>query len=1132
MIEQELLLGEDSRSRQRALDLESFIVEAPAGAGKTELLTQRFLRLLTTVQSPEEIIAITFTNKAAAEMRARVLDSLLMAASGILPEQPHKQLTFKLGQSALQHAASLDWQLLETPSRLRIFTIDSLSSHLARQMPLLSRFGSQPAVSDDASSHYQAAAERTLALVDEEGVGDAVRQALRYVDNDVQKLTQLLINMLGKRDQWLDYAGRQDAPQAAELALQHLITQDIEAAAQVLDQRLQHVLMPVARFAAGNLPCEAPVALLRDWETPVPATAQALPVWNALGDLLLTGSGNLRKTVNVKNGFPPTPEAKPFKEQLASVMDTLYATAGAEKALARLRCLPYRHDEESWQMVAALAQLLKLAVAQLWLVFQQTGEVDFVEISQRALQALEDSEGAPTELALRLDYSIRHLLVDEFQDTSPGQVKLLQRLTQGWMPGDGRTLFAVGDPMQSIYRFRKANVGLFLEVAQEGIGDLYLQRLQLCRNNRSCPPVIDWINKTFDRVFPARDSVVQGAIRYREFVATREHEADTGIHVHPIIAGQDEDTESVRIREAEKIVEIIRNEWAQYPARRIAVLVRARTHLENLVAEIRRHHADLRFQAVEIESLAGRQGVQDLLALTHALFQRADRVNWLAILRAPWCGLSLADMHILAAGDRDRTIWSLLMDEQKLQAMSADGQQRALHLRQVLAESLAHQGRLPASRWLESTWLMLGGARCLWEAADIVDVQAYFKLVDRLDSQGQLTLDRLSQEVEKLYAAPDIEANGQLQFMTIHKSKGLEFDTVILPGLERKTGGNETSLLLWEEVAVETDHGVSIELVAAPFIPKGAMAKDEVTPYSYLKLLEKERADNEDARVLYVAATRTERTLHLLGTVSLNSKGEVKPASGTFLDLLWPNVAADFLNAAENWPQHAPSDKPASLAIEDFTPQMMRMVRPRVPSIFNDARHQALQPHQMNEDQAAVTSFVSLEANIGTLVHRYVEMIAATGNARSLDDWSSSLGRLQSAMSRWLAQQGHDMAAAQDGAAQALQLLQLTLQSEDGRWVLKPRGTAAAELAMGTMDETGIRHLVVDRTFIDNGERWIIDYKSTRFLAGAEMAAISQAAEVYRTQLEAYATLFAGEGLPIRIAVYFMSLGRLCELPR
>ena len=104
------LLQADAENRFKALEAGSFIVEAPAGAGKTELLTQRFLKLLPTVKQPEEIIAITFTNKAAAEMRLRILDGLIAANNGLKPTEPHKQITYELSQKALQHAAAHDWQ--------------------------------------------------------------------------------------------------------------------------------------------------------------------------------------------------------------------------------------------------------------------------------------------------------------------------------------------------------------------------------------------------------------------------------------------------------------------------------------------------------------------------------------------------------------------------------------------------------------------------------------------------------------------------------------------------------------------------------------------------------------------------------------------------------------------------------------------------------------------------------------------------------------------------------------------------------------------------------------------------------------------------------------------------------------
>ncbi len=157
------LLQQDTKNRQRALALESFIVEAPAGAGKTELLTQRYLKLLAVVNEPEEIVAITFTNKAAAEMRSRVLQSLQDAADSVAIDKPHKKTTRELALQALARSAEQQWNLLEQPARLRINTIDSLCSTLARQLPILSRFGGQPGVVDDAAMHCQEAARRALA---------------------------------------------------------------------------------------------------------------------------------------------------------------------------------------------------------------------------------------------------------------------------------------------------------------------------------------------------------------------------------------------------------------------------------------------------------------------------------------------------------------------------------------------------------------------------------------------------------------------------------------------------------------------------------------------------------------------------------------------------------------------------------------------------------------------------------------------------------------------------------------------------------------------------------------------------------------------------------------------------------
>src|SRR5207249_4707245 len=158
----------------------------------------------------------------------------------------------------------------------------------------------------------------------------------------------------------------------------------------------------------------------------------------------------------------------------------LSAVTDLPDALAAIRELPPPcYTDAQWQALRALIESLHLAVAQLVLVFTEDGREDFTEAARRALEAL-GAEEAPSDLAL--DYRIRHILIDEFQDTSRSQFELLKRLTAGWEPGDGRTLFAVGDPMQSIYRFREADVGLFLQARAEGIGALRPASLKLSVN--------------------------------------------------------------------------------------------------------------------------------------------------------------------------------------------------------------------------------------------------------------------------------------------------------------------------------------------------------------------------------------------------------------------------------------------------------------------------------------------------------------------------------------------------------------------------------------------------------------------------------------------------------------------------
>ena len=161
----------DAAQRERALDVRhSFIVQAPAGSGKTELLVQRFLKLLALAKKPEEVLAITFTKKAAAEMRKRVLERLPNAA--------------------------------DIAYRLRIQTIDAFCAALTRQVPVMARFGAQPEIIEDARPLYKEAAARVF-----EDLNKATERLLGHLDNNLPVAVALLAHMLRTRDRWLGKTG-------------------------------------------------------------------------------------------------------------------------------------------------------------------------------------------------------------------------------------------------------------------------------------------------------------------------------------------------------------------------------------------------------------------------------------------------------------------------------------------------------------------------------------------------------------------------------------------------------------------------------------------------------------------------------------------------------------------------------------------------------------------------------------------------------------------------------------------------------------------------------------------------------------------------------------------------------------
>ncbi|MGH9612712.1 MAG: UvrD-helicase domain-containing protein, partial [Bryobacteraceae bacterium] len=748
----------DFAVRQRALNHEvSFLVQAPAGSGKTELLIQRYLKLLGVATVPEAVIAITFTKKAASEVQGRVIEALQTAATTPEPLEEHERETWLLARGALDRDGKEEWRLRENPSRMRIQTIDALALGIVRRMPWLARFGAVPEISENAKDLYREAARNTLALIGAGGErARAIENLLLHLDCRYQDVEKLLAQMLEKREQWLTAirpgTGRSDLRGALERTL-----------AGQIERELARVQMPFAAEFGNN--AGVPGADDRD-------------SWQQVADWLLTMDGKWRK----KRYGPPDFWRGPAT---VDVMDRLHEREDLRERLCDLRKLPPpQFDDCQWEAMEAALTVLPLAAAELQLAFREHGRVDFAELSIRACNALKDA-GEPSDLALALGDKIEHILVDEFQDTSYTQLALLELLTAGWEPGDGRTLFLVGDPMQSIYRFRQAEVGIFLEAREHGIGQICLEPLTLSANFRSGTAIVQWVNKIFDRMLPVVDDAVNGAVRFSPSVPFRDECAAT-VRMHALVEpdGKNE--------EAALVLSLLHAGIGN-----TAILVRARSHLPRIVRILREHGVP--FQAVEIDELSGRPAIQDLLALTRALLNPAERIAWLALLRAPWCGLSLEDLHAITGSDQYSTLWDLLHREEL--RLSADGAARLARVLPALERALAERGRWPLRAWIEQTWVLLGGPPCVHDDHELDDASAFFDLIEGLDEGGSLRDPaELKTRTAELFAKPDPNAPDRLQILTIHKAKGLEWDRVILPGLDAGTRPSDPPLLRWQEV--------------------------------------------------------------------------------------------------------------------------------------------------------------------------------------------------------------------------------------------------------------------------------------------------------------------------------------------
>ncbi len=888
---------DEAEFKARACDPRaSVIVEACAGSGKTWLLVGRIVRALLDGAAPGQILAITFTRRAAQEMRARLLKDLQDLAQAdddaVVDWLQQRGMTPAAALAAVAPARGLYERVVTARVPMAIETFHGWFWQLAAGAPLGAGVPYAPVLLEavdqlraDAWLHFTAQVVRPERA--------AQRAAWEWLLDEIgeDSARKLLMQLLGKRAEWWSFAGGdEDAAVARSLAPLRAAGED--------DPRAQ-VRAPEFVEAVRSLS-----ELWRSFGKPLKTAEDAA---ERAGRWLAEPSPNVARDFRDAGLIVLTKgEHTPIKALAPERVAPKLATAAQAQRYAqahgivvgRLERLTAAH--RTWRALklneAALACGRLLIDAYQRLKAQQQA-LDFTDLEWHAHRLLADPDHA-AYMQVRLDARYRHILIDEFQDTNPLQWQVLQSWLAGYgeldageaeqgAPADRPSVFVVGDPKQSIYRFRRAEPRVFDAAAGLLCADFGAVHLRTNVTRRNAQVVIDVLN----HVMPGNPLYQPQSTRARErgaFVLLPLAEAapspprEDGDALRDVLTTpRTERDNEARYREGRVLANEIlhwvsslhvHDEQGERAARfsDVLLLVRRRTHLEQYERALR--EAGVPFVSDRRGGLLQTLEADDLTALLEFLTTPSADLRLARALRSPIFGCTDDDL-IRLAQTPGATWWQRLQSR----AASSPGAR----------EEGGGDGEAPLSRALRllTRWRELAGVLPVHDLLDRVyfegdvrrryaavapaalhaqvqaNLDAFIELALAIDAGRYPSLPRFIDELAGLKRhapeeAPDqglADVGNAVRVMTIHGAKGLEADIVALADVHVRPMAAEAGsvLVVWPPQAAAPEH---VSLVA-----RGEQARDEARADWFAD--DDAQREQEDWNLLYVAATRAKQVL-------------------------------------------------------------------------------------------------------------------------------------------------------------------------------------------------------------------------------------------------------------------------------
>ncbi len=862
----------DDAARRFAVDPRNHVVlEASAGTGKTSVLVERYLNLLRAGVEPANILAITFTRKAAAEMRERIVRRLREAAA----------------RSEIDKARWIE--LRDRLGEIAISTIDAFCLSLLHEFPLEA----------DLDPGFDMADETEVPrLVDE-----ALDRALRIFTHQARSEPDiaLVLAQLGVSRTRAGLAALLERRLVAWDALNRFLASGPpDLTAQQVCRRTASALLDVLRTAAGGLRqllADGPVdhpryqLLVREIDRLADAESQTDAAIRSVIDRVcqhfLTADGKPRKAAAISGyraeHYPSPDGSKRHRAAVVQLGEPVARVVGA-----------FRRDLNV-VLARGVRKMLAIALAQYRRALDARSVLDFSDVLERALALLRQMDEF-SQSRFRLESRYHHVLVDEFQDTSRAQWELVSLLIESWGEGLGiaaqPSIFIVGDRKQSIYRFRDAEVAVLDEAARyiEGLRPsgpgLSGPRRAISRSFRAVPELLAFVNDVFAEV--AQPGTRPDDFRYDDSdrfpvnLAPDERRSPAlGISAGP-------DPETCAAAAATEIERILREDSVR--DRKTGVPRRVRAGDIAILFRSRASHREFE-QALEARGIPtyvykglgffDADEIKDVSALMRYLANPDSDLRAAAFLRSRFVRVSDPGLAALAPA----LARALTADEPSpaFARLSEEDRRVLEHARRYLRECLPLVDRIPPAELIEQILpatayaYELRGPRLLqsWE-----NLKKMRGLVRRIQNRGYATLARIADYIDLLSAGDEsnavIEALDAVNLMTVHASKGLEFPIVFVVNIAKGASGPPKPM----RVIAGANREPSVSI--GPFVSE----VDEA---------EREREKQETRRLLYVALTRARDRLYLSSALK---DGAFAPGPGSLGDVLPESIRALFPRAA------------------------------------------------------------------------------------------------------------------------------------------------------------------------------------------------------------------------------------------